>query len=99
MIEVTQSVDSEDYPTATYLKDGGFFVAWKTTKNLLFGQEFDKRGVKIGGPFTIFDNISSQIHIDHIRLESLKDGRVVVLWEMWGGSYHTGGVYFRILTL
>lgn len=97
--------NSQDQPTVTATRDGGFAVIWRDNSNLStdasgFGikaQVFDAQGARLGGEFQVNGIVTNNQEMPSIV--ALASGALVVSWTDYSGqgSDIDGGIKARIL--
>ncbi len=86
------TVDNQQNPVITHLKDGGYVIvwnAWSSTTNMLelTAQRYDSTGAKVGGEFHTVGNTSNQTALG---VAGIDDGGYVIVWGKVVGNT---GVY------
>lgn len=106
MLVNATTFNSQDQPTVTATKDGGFAVAWRDNSNLStdasgFGIKariFDAQGARLGGEFQVNGIVTNNQEMPAIV--ALASGALVVSWTDYSGQSGDldGGIKARILT-
>ena len=87
----TYTTDSQNFPSATALADGGFVVTWSSDGQDggsygIYGQRFDGSGTALGSEFQV-NATTANIQI-YQAVAGLADGGFVVTWHSSNGSVY-----------
>ncbi|CAN1567157.1 COG2931 RTX toxins and related Ca2+-binding proteins [Rhabdaerophilaceae bacterium] len=92
---VSFNLNGDDHIAVAATQNGNFFVAYRGSDGVLYGQAMTALGTLDGPRIRIADDVSSQ---NSVSLSALPDGRIAATWNdqsgLDGSSY---GVFTRIL--
>lgn len=99
-------IDTDDAnPCVTPLIGGGWLVLWTDGGNDgiggtdydVIGQVISAGGAKVGGEFVVTDAATTFNSIDHVTVDTLMDGRVLVTWNGGGPGVSGNDTFARYI--
>jgi hypothetical protein len=88
--------DEQQFPSISFLADGGFVVAWASydqdsSEYGVYGQRFEASGAPTGSEFQV--NTYTASHQANPSITSLPDGGYLIVWNSYGQDGQASGVY------
>lgn len=93
----TSYLNRQSDPSVTGLDDGGWFVVWESqgiSNEEIIGQRYGSNGDPIGGEIPI--NTYTRNSQSEPAVESLSDGRLIVVWQSMSQDGSGWGVYGQL---